>query len=133
MTENFIMLSKERSFLCDRKVIFVFLLLGLPENFNDENFVPPKVADSIIEVLCKRHQAISVEAEALKIYPLRNHIIKLFNERVLRGDQAHLSGILEALNFDGNQKAINKIYEQHVLSVGDIDERIFLGMNKFYF
>jgi retinoblastoma-like protein 2 len=56
---------------------------------------------------------------------------KLFNEKTIRGDQSNFSGILEALNFDGNNKAINKAYEQHVLSVGDLDERIFLGKKYF--
>lgn len=58
---------------------------------------------------------------------MKNYINKLFNERILRGDQSNFSGILEALNFDGNSKAVNKAYEQRVLSVGDFDERIFLG------
>jgi len=56
---------------------------------------------------------------------------KLFNEKVLRGDQTNFSGILEALNFDGNSKAISRAYEQRLLSVGDFDERIFLG--KIFF
>lgn len=58
---------------------------------------------------------------------MRNYINKLFNEKLLRGDQSNFSGMLEALNFDGNNKAINKNYEQRMLSVGDFDERIFLG------
>jgi len=58
---------------------------------------------------------------------VKNYINKLFNERILRGDQSNFSGMLEVLNFDGNNKAINKTYEQRMLSVGDFDERIFLG------
>lgn len=56
---------------------------------------------------------------------------KLFNERVLKGDQNKFSGILETLNFDQNYKFINKNYEQRMLSAGDFDERIFLG--KYHF
>jgi len=58
---------------------------------------------------------------------VKNYINKLFNERILRGDQSNFSGMLEVLNFDGNNKAINRTYEQRMLSVGDFDERIFLG------
>lgn len=63
---------------------------------------------------------------------MKNYINKLFNEKILRGDQSNFTGILEALNFDGNSKAINKAYEQRVLSVGDFDERIFLGKVFIY-
>ncbi|KAG7207865.1 hypothetical protein KM043_009463 [Ampulex compressa] len=113
--------------LANRKDLLNPNFPGLPANFNDENYIPPQTANCIINLLCERHEAISVEAKVIKEYYLKNHINKLFNERVLRGDQSNFSGILEALNFDGNSKAINKAYEQHVLSVGDFDERIFLG------
>ena len=63
---------------------------------------------------------------------MKNYINKLFNEKILRGDQSNFSGMLESLNFDGNNKAINKSYEQRMLSVGDFDERIFLGMQIIY-
>ncbi|CAL1676613.1 unnamed protein product [Lasius platythorax] len=100
---------------------------GLPANFNDENYTPPQTADCIVSLLCDRHEAIPVEAKVIKEYCMKNYINKLFNEKILRGDQSNFSGILEALNFDGNSKAVNKAYEQRVLSVGDFDERIFLG------
>ncbi|XP_011254212.1 retinoblastoma-like protein 1 isoform X2 [Camponotus floridanus] len=100
---------------------------GLPANFNDENYIPPQTANCIISLLCERHEAIAVEAKVIKEYCMKNYINKLFNERILRGDQSNFSGILEALNFDGNSKAVNKAYEQRVLSVGDFDERIFLA------
>ncbi|OXU30844.1 hypothetical protein TSAR_012648 [Trichomalopsis sarcophagae] len=100
---------------------------GLPENFNDENYTPPETANCIVSLLCERYNAIAVEANTIKEYSLKSYLRKLFNEKVLRGDPSNYSGILEALNFDGNNKAINKAYEQHVLSVGDLDERIFLA------
>ncbi len=39
----------------------------------------------------------------------------------------NLTGILEIGTFETNSKAINTAYEEYVLSVGDFDERIFLG------
>ncbi|XP_043596327.1 retinoblastoma-like protein 1 isoform X1 [Bombus pyrosoma] len=113
--------------LANRKDLLNPNFPGLPSNFNDENYTPPQTANCIVSLLCERHEAIAVEAKVIKEYYLKNHINKLFNERVLRGDQTNFSGILEALYFDGNSKAINRVYEQHVLSVGDFDERIFLG------
>lgn len=108
-------------------MFFFLLFIGLPPNYNDENYTPPQTADCIVNLLCDRHEAIPVEAKVIKEYYMKNYINKLFNERILRGDQANFSGILETLNFDNNNKAINKAYEQRVLSVGDFDERIFLG------
>ncbi|XP_063972446.1 retinoblastoma-like protein 1 isoform X2 [Diachasmimorpha longicaudata] len=115
--------------LANRKDLLNPNFPGLPSNFTDDNFVPPKTANCIVHLLCERHEAIGVEAKVIKEYTLRNHLNKLFNERILRGEQSNFSGILEALNFDGNNKAINRAYEQHVLKVGDFDERIFLGPN----
>ncbi|KAG5321449.1 RBL1 protein, partial [Pseudoatta argentina] len=100
---------------------------GLPTNFNDDNYTPPQTANCIVNLLCERHDAIAVEAKAIKEYCMKNYINKLFNEKILRGDQSNFSGMLESLNFDGNNKAINKSYEQRMLSVGDFDERIFLA------
>lgn len=99
----------------------------MPANFNDDNYTPPQTANCIVNLLCERHDAIAVEAKAIKEYCVRNYINKLFNEKTLRGDQSNFSGMLEAMNFDSNNKAINKSYEQRMLSVGDFDERIFLG------
>ncbi|XP_033326239.2 retinoblastoma-like protein 1 isoform X1 [Megalopta genalis] len=113
--------------LANRKDLLNPNFPGLPTNFNDESYTPPQTANCIVTLLCERHEAIAVEAKVIKEYHLKNHIKKLFDERVLRGDPVYFSGILEALNFDGNNKAINKVYEQHVLSVGDFDERIFLA------
>ncbi|XP_012233373.1 retinoblastoma-like protein 1 isoform X3 [Linepithema humile] len=115
--------------LANRKDLLNPNFSGLPANFNDENYSPPRTIDCIVSLLCERHGAIPIEAKVIKEYYMKNCMNKLFNEKILRGDQSNFSGILgtEALSFDSNNKAINKAYEQRVLSVGDFDERIFLG------
>ncbi|KAL0106590.1 hypothetical protein PUN28_016348 [Cardiocondyla obscurior] len=113
--------------LANRKDLLNPNFQGLPNNFNDENYTPPQTPNCIINLLCDRHDAIAVEAKAIKEYCVKNYINKLFDEKILRGDQLNFSGMLDALNFDSNHKAINRSYEQRMLSVGDFDERIFLG------
>ncbi|XP_066587263.1 retinoblastoma-like protein 1 isoform X2 [Prorops nasuta] len=113
--------------LANRKDLLNPTFAGLPSNFGDENYVPPQTANCILSLLCDNHEGIPVEAKVIKEYYLKTHIQKLFNERILRGDASSFSGILEAIYFDGNNKAVNKAYEEHVLSAGDFDERIFLG------
>lgn len=51
----------------------------------------------------------------------------LDNSQILRGDQTTLSGILDPVNFETNVKSIRRDYETHVLSIGEYDERVFLG------
>ena len=45
----------------------------------------------------------------------------------MRGDAGSLSGILDPANFEANSKSIRKDYESYVLSIGEYDERVFLG------
>ncbi|XP_014208875.1 retinoblastoma-like protein 1 isoform X1 [Copidosoma floridanum] len=120
-------LMYSNALLSNRKDLLNPEFPGLPENFKDDNFTPPETANCIVNLLCDRHKAIAVEAMSIKEYSLKRYVNKLFNEKVIRGDQSTFSGILEPLNFDGNNKAVNKAYEQHVLSHGDLDERIFLA------
>lgn len=47
--------------------------------------------------------------------------------QVLRGTKDTYHSLLDVSNFELNFKAVNKLYEEYVLSVGDFDERIFLG------
>ncbi|KAJ8676249.1 hypothetical protein QAD02_012035 [Eretmocerus hayati] len=116
--------------LANRKDLLNLEFPGLPENFTDENNAPPETANCIVSTLCDRHTGLAVEAIGIKEYSLKRYIAKLFNEKTLRGDQSNFSGILDSIHFDGNNKAINKAYEQHVLSVGDLDERIFLDSHS---
>lgn len=103
------------------------MITGLPENFDNDDFVPPKSANCIVNLLCERYEAYAVDAMSIKEYSLKHYLTKLFQDKVLKGEQSNFSGLLEASCFDGNNKAINGAYEQHMLSIGELDERIFLG------
>ena len=46
---------------------------------------------------------------------------------MLKGDNETLTGLLELGNFEHNLKSIRKEYEAYVLSIGEYDERVFLG------
>lgn len=108
-------------------IIFIILITGLPSNFNEESYIPSKSTNCILELLSNRHDAITVEAMIIKDPFFKNLLNKLFDDQVLQGERSNFSEILETANFDANFKAVNKLYEHHVLSVGDFDERIFLG------
>lgn len=47
--------------------------------------------------------------------------------QILKGNSEDLTGLLDVGNFDVNVKSLNNLYETYVLSVGEFDERIFLG------
>lgn len=81
----------------------------------------------ILDVLCSRHDGISVEAKSIKEYCWRKHIKQMFEKRVLKGNVQLFSEIIDTAYFEQNFKAVNKLYEEYVLSVGTFDERIFLG------
>ncbi|KAK7915754.1 hypothetical protein WMY93_011515 [Mugilogobius chulae] len=44
-----------------------------------------------------------------------------------KGNEDYLTEMLDPHNFIDNNKAINREYEEYVLTVGDFDERVFLG------
>lgn len=59
----------------------------------------------------------------------------IFSLQILKGNSDQLTGLLDIGNFDANLKSLNNLYETYVLSVGEFDERIFLGMSltkRFY-
>ncbi|XP_019510712.1 PREDICTED: retinoblastoma-like protein 1 [Hipposideros armiger] len=80
---------------------------GLPSDFHTATFRAPEEPPCIIAVLCELHDGLLVEAKGIKEHYFKPYISKLFDRKVL--------------------KAVNKEYEEYVLTVGDFDERIFLG------
>ncbi|XP_064247517.1 retinoblastoma-like protein 1 isoform X8 [Passer domesticus] len=73
-------------------------------------------------MLCELHDGLLVEAKGIKEHYFKPYIAKLFDRKILKGDC-----LLDLCNFTENSKALNKEYEEYVLTVGDFDERVFLG------
>ncbi|KAK3086310.1 hypothetical protein FSP39_016711 [Pinctada imbricata] len=116
---------------------------GLPADYENSEWKAPQDPPCIIQLLCNKHEGLEMEAKTIKEHWWKPHVKKLFDKKVLKGKTETLSAILEIGNFDANRKAIseayqdyplnyssksiNNDYEAYVLSVGDFDERIFLG------
>lgn len=101
--------------------------IGLPENYNSRDWKAPAEAPCLMDLLCEKHDGLVVEAKTIKEHWWKPHIKRLFEKKMLKGKTDTLSAVLEIGNFEANVKAINNAYEEYVLSVGDFDERIFLG------
>ncbi|CAH2324632.1 retinoblastoma 2 isoform X1 [Pelobates cultripes] len=99
---------------------------GLPEDFPSKDYKPPSEPPCIIETLCSLHNGLLLEAKGIKEHFWKPYIHKLFEKKILKGKSESLTGFLDPGNFTDSVKAINKAYEAYVLSVGNLDERIFL-------
>uniref|UniRef100_A0A672G0C8 Retinoblastoma-like protein 1 n=1 Tax=Salarias fasciatus TaxID=181472 RepID=A0A672G0C8_SALFA len=101
---------------------------GLPAQYRADGHVssdePPPC---VLERLCELHDGLVVEAKGIKQHYFKPYIQKLFDKQILKGNEDHLTEMLDPQNFIDNNKAINREYEEYVLTVGDFDERVFLG------
>ncbi|XP_069740649.1 retinoblastoma-like protein 1 isoform X2 [Narcine bancroftii] len=100
---------------------------GLPPEFSSQDYKPPAQPPCIIEKLCDLHNGLIVEAKGIKEHHWKPHIKRLFEKKILKGNNKLFIDLLDVTNFTDNNKAVNKEYEEYVLTVGDFDERIFLG------
>ncbi|CAG9564114.1 unnamed protein product [Danaus chrysippus] len=100
---------------------------GLPSDWLKDDFELPKKPPCIISVLCEIKEGLAVEAATMKEYSWRPVIKTFFEKGILKGNNDQLTGLLDIGNFDSNLKSLNNLYETYVLSVGEFDERIFLG------
>ncbi|XP_078093101.1 retinoblastoma-like protein 1 isoform X2 [Mustelus asterias] len=114
--------------LCpNRKDLLNSSFEGLPPEFSSQDYKPPVQPPCIIDKLCDLHDGLTVEAKGIKEHYWKPYIKRLFERKILKGNSELLIGLLDINNFTDNNKAINKEYEEYVLTVGDFDERIFLG------
>ncbi|KAL2090638.1 hypothetical protein ACEWY4_012901 [Coilia grayii] len=114
--------------LCsNRKDLINPLFKGLPVDWPDaaSSGDPPCVIDK----LCELHDGLVVEAKGIKEHYFKPYIKRLFEKKVLKGNDDNLTELLDTSNFIDNNKAINREYEEYVLTVGDFDERVFLGVD----
>ncbi|XP_038659765.1 retinoblastoma-like protein 1 isoform X3 [Scyliorhinus canicula] len=100
---------------------------GLSPEFSSQDYKPPVQPPCIIDKLCDLHDGLTVEAKGIKEHYWKPYIKRLFEKKILKGNSELFIGLLDVNNFTDNNKAINKEYEEYVLTVGDFDERIFLG------
>ncbi|OXB57336.1 hypothetical protein ASZ78_011756 [Callipepla squamata] len=95
---------------------------GLPADFHAPEMKASEDPPCIIATLCELHDGLLVEAKGIKEHYFKPYISKLFDRKILKGEC-----LLDLCNFAENNKALNKEYEEYVLTVGDFDERVFLG------
>uniref|UniRef100_H0V7Y1 RB transcriptional corepressor like 2 n=1 Tax=Cavia porcellus TaxID=10141 RepID=H0V7Y1_CAVPO len=107
-------------------VLFIYAK-GLSEDFPTKDSKPSSDPPCVIEKLCSLHDGLVLEAKGIKEHFWKPYIRKLYEKKLLKGKEENLTGFLEPGNFGESFKAINKAYEEYVLSVGNLDERIFLG------
>ncbi|XP_035169682.1 retinoblastoma-like protein 1 isoform X2 [Oxyura jamaicensis] len=119
---------KQRRVLCSVRDLFNFCWTlfvytkGLPGDFHATEIKVSEDPPCIIATLCELHDGLLVEAKGIKEHYFKPYISKLFDRKILKGEC-----LLDLCNFTENNKALNKEYEEYVLTVGDFDERVFLG------
>ncbi|KAM9527758.1 retinoblastoma-like protein 1 isoform 3-T3 [Guaruba guarouba] len=119
---------KQRRMPCNVKDLFNFCWTlfvytkGLPVGFRMTEIKASEDPPCIIATLCELHDGLLVEAKGIKEHYFKPYISKLFDRKILKGEC-----LLDLCNFTENSKALNKEYEEYVLTVGDFDERVFLG------
>lgn len=81
----------------------------------------------IMSTLCERHEGSVVDAMRTKAYAWRVLVEKYVTKGVLKCNGGTFLGMLTVENFEFNLNSLKKKYESYVLSVGEIDEGIFLA------
>ncbi|XP_077315310.1 retinoblastoma-like protein 1 isoform X1 [Lithobates pipiens] len=92
--------------------------LPVPDMDSIDDDDPP----CIINALCEYYDGLAVEAKGIKEHYFKPYISKLYDRKILKRDC-----LLDLSSFPDNNKALNREYEEYVLTVGDFDERVFLG------
>lgn len=110
---------------------------GLPANFQSEDFKmlnPLKQPMCILQVLCNNWDGIVVDAKGIREHWLKPYLKELVNKKVLQVSTTNeppnmYLGVFDACNFESNMSNLTKEHNETMLSIGDLDERIFLSEN----
>lgn len=100
---------------------------GLPEDFGNKDYKPAAGPYCFLEQLCGLHDGLVLEAKGVKEHFWKPFIKKLFHKKILKGKEDSLTGFLDQMNFGDSFASLGRVYEEHVLAIGSLDERIFLG------
>ncbi|XP_045060883.1 retinoblastoma-like protein 2 [Coregonus clupeaformis] len=100
---------------------------GLPEDFSSKDYKPTAGPYCFIEQLCELHDGLVLEAKGVKEHFWKAFISRLFHKKILKGKEESLTGFLDPMNFGDSFASMGRVYEEHVLATGGLDERIFLG------
>lgn len=116
--------------LCsNRKELINPTFKGLPAQYRLDGPILDEPPPCVLERLCELHDGLVVEAKGIKQHYFKPYVQKLFQKGILRGNEDYLTDLLDPHFFIDNNKAINREYEEYVLTVGDFDERVFLGVD----
>uniref|UniRef100_A0A3Q2DFJ2 Retinoblastoma-like 2 (p130) n=1 Tax=Cyprinodon variegatus TaxID=28743 RepID=A0A3Q2DFJ2_CYPVA len=88
------------------------------KDFTNKDFRPSAGPFCFVQQLCELHDGLVLEAKGVKEHFWKPFIRKL----ILRGKEDSLTGFLDPMNFGDS-----RLYEEHVLATGSLDERIFTG------
>uniref|UniRef100_A0A8C8IYE4 Retinoblastoma-like 2 (p130) n=1 Tax=Oncorhynchus tshawytscha TaxID=74940 RepID=A0A8C8IYE4_ONCTS len=119
---------KQRCHPCTVAEVFNFCWIlfvhakGLPEDFSSKDYKPTAGPYCFIEQLCELHDGLVLEAKGVKEHFWKPFIRRLFHKKILKGKEESLTGFLDPMNFGDS-----RVYEEHVLATGGLDDRIFLG------
>ncbi|KAM9376938.1 retinoblastoma-like protein 2 isoform 2-T2 [Pholidichthys leucotaenia] len=100
---------------------------GLPDDFGSKDYRPSSGPFCFMEQLCELHDGLVLEAKGVKEHFWKPFIKKLFHKRILRGKEDSLTGFLDPMNFGDSFLSLSRLYEEHILATGGLDERIFTG------
>ncbi|KAJ8002850.1 hypothetical protein DPEC_G00163250 [Dallia pectoralis] len=114
--------------LCNiRKDLLNPTFKGLPEDFSSKDYKPTAGPYCFIEQLCELHDGLVLEAKGVKEHFWKPFIKRLFHKKILKGKEDSLTGFLDPVNFGDSFSSVSRVYEEHVLATGGLDEGIFLG------
>ncbi|KAM9569433.1 retinoblastoma-like protein 2 isoform 1-T1 [Salvelinus alpinus] len=100
---------------------------GLPDDFSSKHYKPTAGPYCFIEQLCELHDGLVLEAKGVKEHFWKPFINRLFHKKILKGKEESLTGFLDPMNFGDSSVSMGRVYEEHVLATGGLDDRIFLG------
>lgn len=104
---------------------------GFPKNlFTDKINSDELEKYCIIDKLCDDKDPETIDVMQIKSYKWDPVIKKLFERKLLSGQERNFLRLFSVDNFESNFKKVNELYQEFILSCGEFDERIFLSHFK---